>query len=76
MDSTRLMWVGLGWTYVMGWVEFFFDPQWWVGSKNLLNLTQPDSYMPQYKNMCNIILNPLTKPLEISQIPTKLVRIK
>ena len=23
-DPTQPMWVGLGWTYVMGWVEFFF----------------------------------------------------
>ena len=37
---------GLGWTYVMGWVEFFFDPPWWVGSKNSLNPTQPDPCTP------------------------------
>ena len=45
------MWVGLGWVgldlcYGLGWVEFFFDPPWWVGSKNPLNQTQPDSYTP------------------------------
>ena len=31
---------GLGWTYVMGWVGLnFFNPPWWVGSKNPSNLT-------------------------------------
>ena len=38
MDSTQLMWVGLGW------VEFFFDPPWWVGLKNLLNPTHARPY--------------------------------
>jgi len=49
MGSTRPMWVGLGSTYVMGWVGFglnFFDPPWWVGSKNPLNTTQPDPCTP------------------------------
>ena len=30
----------------LGWVEFFFDPPWWVGSKNHLNSTQPDPCTP------------------------------
>ena len=35
-----LDWIGLGWTYVMGWVGLnFFNPPWWVGSKNPSNLT-------------------------------------
>ena len=34
------MWVRLGW------VEFFFDPPWWVGSKNPLNPTQPEPCTP------------------------------
>ena len=30
----------------MGWVEFFFDPPWWVGLKNPLNPTQLDPCTP------------------------------
>ena len=54
MGSTRPMWVGLAWlglawTYVMGWVGLiFFDPSWWIGSKNLLNRTQLNLYTPLY----------------------------
>ena len=47
MSSTRPMWVGLGWTYVMGWVGLgwiFFYPPWWVGSKNPLNPTHVHPY--------------------------------
>ena len=44
MSSTRpnpihVGWVGLGWTYMIGWVGLnFFDPPWWVWSKNLLTM--------------------------------------
>ena len=37
-DPCGLGWVGLGW--------IFFDSPWWVGSKNPLNLTQPDPCTP------------------------------
>ena len=46
MGSTRLVWVGLDSCDGLGWFEFFFDPSWWVGSKNPLNLTQPDPCTP------------------------------
>ena len=36
------MWVGLDLCDGLCWVKFFFDPPWWVGSKNPLNPTQPD----------------------------------
>ena len=40
LNPCELGWVGLGWTYVMGWVGLnFFDPPWQVGSKNPFNLT-------------------------------------
>ena len=40
---------GLGWTYVMGWVGLnFFDPPWWVGSKNPLNPTHAHPYSNLY----------------------------
>ena len=47
-NPTHVGWVGSGWTYVMGWVglNFFFDPPWWVESKNPLNPTQPDPCTP------------------------------
>ena len=45
-----LDWIGLGWTYVMGWVGLnFFNPPWWVVSKNPLNSTQPDPCTLLYK---------------------------
>ena len=40
MDSTRPMWVGLGWIYVMGWVEFFLTHHGGLGQKILS--TQPN----------------------------------
>ena len=48
-DPTWPMWVELGrvgfmWWVGLGWI--FFDPPWWVGSKNLLNPTQPDPCTP------------------------------
>ena len=37
----------LGWTFVMGWTGLnFFNSPWWVRSKNLLNLIQPDPCTP------------------------------
>ena len=36
-------WVRLDLCDGLGWVEFFFDPLWWVESKNPLNLTQAHS---------------------------------
>ena len=43
-NPTRVGWVGH--SDGLGWVEFFFDPPWWVKSKNLLNLIQPDPCTP------------------------------
>ena len=46
-NTTHVGWVGLGWTYVIGWTEFFFFNQpWWVKSKNLFHSTQPDPCTP------------------------------
>ena len=41
-NPTQLDPCGLNWTPVMGWVglDFFFNPSWWVGSKNSHNPTQ------------------------------------
>ena len=36
MGSIRPMWVGLSWTYVMVWVEFFFTHHGGLGQKILL----------------------------------------
>ena len=30
----------------LGWVKFFFNPPWWIGSKNPLNLTQSNPCTP------------------------------
>ena len=47
MGSTPYVgWVGLDLCDGLGWVEFFFYPPWWVGSKNPLNPTQPDPCTP------------------------------
>ena len=53
-SSTRPTWGGLGWSGLdlcdgLGWVGLgwiFFNLPWWVGSKNLLNPTQPDPCTP------------------------------
>ena len=50
-NPTHVGWVGLDWTYVMGWVGLgwiFFDPPWWVGSKNLINLTHAHPHYLSY----------------------------
>ena len=39
MGSTRPMWIGLGWTYMMGWVEFFLTHHGELGQK--IPLTRP-----------------------------------
>ena len=49
-DPCGLGWVGLMWWIGLGWI--FFDPPWRVGSKNLLNPTQPDPCTP----LVNLIL--------------------
>ena len=46
--------VGLDLYDGLGWVGLnFFDPPWWVGSKNSLNLTQPNPYTILLSISCN-----------------------
>ena len=45
-NTTHVGWVGLSQTYVIGWVEFFFNQPWWVKSKNFFHPTQADPSTP------------------------------
>ena len=43
-NPTHMGWVGLNLCDGLGWI--FFDPPWWISSKNPFNLTQPDPCTP------------------------------
>ena len=48
---THMDWVGLNLCDGLSWVEFFFNPPWWVRSKNPLNPTQLDPCTPLIMNI-------------------------
>ena len=57
-NLTYVGWVELDLCDGLGWVEFFFNPSWWVGLKNPLNPTHAHPYlcMFHYKRPWTIII--------------------